>query len=130
MGLSIASLVVATIIMPLMVVVLILMIWVTWTFSEFNITVDSDHLEWSFRGGFWHKRVALTDIEHAKAVRNRWWYGWGIHLTPRGWLYNVHGLSAVEIVTRNGHRFRIGTEEPEELVAEIEQRRAAPVARR
>ncbi len=123
MVLGVAAMTIGTVFVPLLIVGLIPMLWAAWTFSEFNITVNSSHLEWSFRGGFWHKKVALSEIEQAKPVRNRWWYGWGIHLTPRGWLYNVQGLSAVEVVTKSGHRFRVGTEKPEELAEEIERRR-------
>lgn len=43
------------------------------------------------------------------------YYGWGIHLTPHGWLYNVSGSDAVEIRMKTGKKYRIGTDVPEEL---------------
>ena len=36
------------------------------------------------------------------------------------WLWNVSGLQAVELVLNNGKRFRIGTDEPENLVNAIQ----------
>ncbi|MDY7014940.1 MAG: hypothetical protein SVX43_15355 [Cyanobacteriota bacterium] len=59
----------------------------------------------------------------AVAVKNPWYYGWGIRLTPRGWLFNVSGLDAVEISLNSGRHFRIGTDRPRELERAI--RRAA-----
>ena len=42
--------------------------------------------------GVIRKRVRLAEIVGCEPIRIRWWYGWGIHLTPCGWLYNVSGL--------------------------------------
>ncbi len=52
----------------------------------------------------------------AIANHNRWYYGWGIRLTPQGWLWNVAGLDAVELTFSNGKKFRIGTDEPGKLL--------------
>jgi hypothetical protein len=52
-------------------------------------------------------------------VRNKWWYGWGIRLTPHGWLFNVGGLDAVELELASGRKFRIGTDEPQGLLNAI-----------
>ena len=50
--------------------------------------------------------------DHGRDARPQpWWYGWGIHLTPRGWLYNVGGLDAVELALNNGRTLRIGSDE-------------------
>ncbi len=54
-------------------------------------------------------------------LRIRWWYGWGIHLTPYRWLYNVSGLEAVAITLRNGRKFALGTDDPQDLVDAIER---------
>ena len=53
------------------------------------------------------------DVEQG---RNSWWYGWGIRLTPHGWMWNISGLDAVELTYRNGKKFRIGTDELEMLL--------------
>jgi len=49
------------------------------------------------------------------------YYGWGIHFTPNGWLCNVSGSSAVEIIMKNGKKYRIGTNVPSELEQAIRQ---------
>jgi len=36
-------------------------------------------------------------------------------MTPHGWLYNVSGLDAVEVTTKSGKKYRIGTDVPAEL---------------
>ena len=54
-----------------------------------------------------------------------WWYGWGIHLTPYGWLYNVSGWDAVAITLRNGRRVSLGTDQPNELCAAIRRSASA-----
>ena len=58
-------------------------------------------------------RVLLAGIAECEPIRVRWWYGWGIHLTPYGWLYNVSGLDAVAITLRNGRKFALGTNDPD-----------------
>jgi hypothetical protein len=48
-----------------------------------------------------------------------WVNGWGIHLTRRGWLYNVAGRQAMLIGMRDGQRFMLGTDEPDALARAI-----------
>jgi len=52
-----------------------------------------------------------------------WLAGWGIRLTPQGWLYNAWGRDAVQLSFAEGRRFTIGTNEPETLLAAIERAR-------
>jgi len=65
--------------------------------------------------------VPLRDVESVEPVKNPWYYGIGLRVTPRGMLYSVSGLSAVEITRRDGSRLRIGTDEPEKLTAALRQ---------
>lgn len=123
---AVVAIVVAAVFSPLALVGVIPVAWVAWTFSEFTVGVRSDGVEWFFRSGVWHKRVAYSDITQVKPVRNRWWYGWGLHWTPQGWLYNASGVAAVEIVTKAGHRYRLGADDPEALAAEINRHLALP----
>lgn len=90
-----------------------------WFFGSLTIEVTSDRLSWHFGPGIWPKSVARADIIRATSETNPWWYGWGIHLTPHGWLYNVAGFKAVEITLRDGRRFRLGTDEPDRLAAAL-----------
>ncbi len=54
-------------------------------------------------------------------MRNPWYYGWGIRLTPTGWMYNISGLDAVQLQLASGKRFRIGTDEPVQLKSAIDR---------
>jgi hypothetical protein len=90
-------------------------------FSSLTVTVGDDEMVVQFGPGPVRKRISLSGIEACRPVRNAWWYGWGIRLTPGGWLWNVSGLDAVELSLRDGGRFRIGTDEPERLCDAIER---------
>jgi hypothetical protein len=70
--------------------------------------------------GLIRKRVRIAEIVGCESIRIRWWYGWGIHLTPYDWLYNVSGLEAVAITLRNGRKFALGTDDPHGLVEAIQ----------
>lgn len=94
-------------------------------FWKLTITIDNEILRASFGIGLIRKTVPVANIVACEPIRIRWWWGWGIHLTPYGWLYNVSGFDAVVIGLRNGSRFCLGTDQPNELVAAI--RRVASV---
>ena len=98
----------------LLSVLLILVIAVV-LFPSLTIEVKNGTLKISFGPGLISKTVHLADVEGCEVVRNPWYYGWGIHWTPQGWLYNVSGNAAVEITLRDGRKFRLGTDEPEAL---------------
>jgi len=84
-------------------------------FSSLTVVVRQGTVEISFGPGVVRKNVRLDDFVSVRAVRNKWYYGWGIRLIPHGWLYNVSGLDAVELVRKNGRVLRIGTDEPAKL---------------
>ncbi len=104
---------------PWYIAVLVLLVLIGAVFATLTVTVDAQDLRWHFSFGFWKKRLALSEIADAEPVRNTWWWGLGIRMTPHGWLYNVSGLDAVEITRTDGSTFRIGTDEPEALAAAI-----------
>jgi hypothetical protein len=93
-------------------------------FSSLTIVITDEDLRASFGPGLTIKRVRLVEIESARTVRNPWYYGFGIRITPRGLLYNVSGLDAVEIRLRSGSTFRLGTDEPDRLLQALEAARA------
>ena len=94
----------------------------TLTFSRMTIDVSDRRLSWWFGSGFPRFSLPLSEITSTRIVRNPWYYGLGIHITPQGWLYNVAGRSAVEITKSNGGRIRLGTNEPDVLLAAITKR--------
>ncbi|NBC01450.1 MAG: hypothetical protein GVY15_11415 [Bacteroidetes bacterium] len=92
-------------------------------FASLTVRVTDRALHFYFGPGFWKKRIPLDEIAAVRAVRNSPWYGWGIRLTPHGWLYNVSGLDAVEIEKTDGTTLRIGTDEPTTLAAALTRAR-------
>ncbi len=90
-------------------------------FSSLTVVIWEEELEVRFGPGPIRKRFKLNEIESWQVVKNHWYYGWGIRLTPHGVLYNVSGFHAVEIKLRTGKKFRIGTDFPQELQEAIGQ---------
>ncbi|MFC1953996.1 hypothetical protein ACFLU7_00360 [Chloroflexota bacterium] len=90
-------------------------------FSSLTVVIREEDLEARFGPGPIRKRFNLSEIESCQVVKNQWYYGWGIRLTPHGVLYNVSGFYAVEIKLRTGKKFRIGTDVPRELEEAIKQ---------
>jgi len=89
-------------------------------FSSLTVVIWEEELEVRFGPGPIRKRFKLNEIESCKVVKNYWYYGWGIRLTPHGVLYNVSGFYAVEIKLITGKKYRIGTNVPQELEAAIQ----------
>ena len=90
-------------------------------FYNLTIRIDGEVLCASFGAGLIRKKVRLADIARCEPIRIRWWYGWGIHLTPYGWLYNVSGFDAVAITLQNGKKFALGSDDPQGLADAIER---------
>ncbi|MGF1598002.1 MAG: hypothetical protein ACFCVK_13895 [Acidimicrobiales bacterium] len=90
-------------------------------FTRLTVEVGDTAVSARFSWGWPRRTIALDDIVQVSAVRNRWWYGFGVRITPHGWLYNVWGLDAVHLDLRDGSSFRIGTDEPGALATAIRQ---------
>ena len=85
----------------------------TISFFSLTVIVDNDFIRIRFGIGLIRKSIKLADVKSCTVVRNKWWYGWGIHWTPKGLLFNISGLDAVELVMNNGKVYRIGTDKLE-----------------
>jgi len=87
------------------------------SFATLNVMIDVKYLWIKFGYGIFRKRFMIREIISARAVRNHWYYGWGIRFWwwPRMWIFNVSGFDAVEIRMKNGKIYRIGTDEPKKL---------------
>lgn len=86
------------------ILLLALLAAVNAVFSSLTVVISDSALEFWFGPGVWHKKIPLTEITGSTIVKNSWWYGWGIRLTPHGWLYNVAGWDAVEVLLKNGKK--------------------------
>ena len=84
-------------------------------FATLTVEVDASELRVGYTAGVIHKRFALADVRSVRAVRNPWYYGWGIHKLRGGWIWNVSGFGAVELALVDGSVWRVGTDEPDAL---------------
>lgn len=89
-------------------------------FRSLSVVVSAQDVEVSFGPGVFRKRLPVDDIIGARRVRNPWYFGWGIRLTPRGWMYNASGFDAVEVELKDNRAFRIGTDDPDHLLKAIQ----------
>ena len=92
---------------------------VLFAFNRLTVSVDDEAVVVRFQFGWPARRFELAEIHRVDVVQNKWWYGYGIRLTPQGWMYNVWGLDAVQLNMSEGKSFRIGTDEPEALAAAL-----------
>ncbi|MEM7358176.1 MAG: helix-turn-helix transcriptional regulator [Pseudomonadota bacterium] len=90
-------------------------------FATLTTRVTAEYLQWHFTFGFLGKKLALQDIASHRVVRNKVWWGLGLRLLPKGWLYCVSGLDAVEVVHKDGRITRIGTDEAPALDQAIQR---------
>lgn len=88
-------------------------------FSRLEATVSNGRIVVAFGFGRPHRVIELADVTAVRQVRNTWIQGWGIRKITNGWMYNVWGLDAVEVELSSGDVFRIGTDDPENLLAVI-----------
>jgi hypothetical protein len=88
-------------------------------FSTLTVAVDDRAVRLWFGLGSLRREVMLADVTSARMVRNHWYAGWGVRIIPRGRLYNVGGLDAVELEMDNGRVVRVGTDQPDALLAAV-----------
>jgi hypothetical protein len=89
--------------------------------SMLTISIDRSRVSWHFGLGWPRKSIALNDIESVEATRTRFWDGWGIRWTKRGWLYNVAGYDAVLIRRRTDKALLLGSDEVRKLAHALER---------
>jgi hypothetical protein len=90
-----------------------------WLFSSLSVEVTESELQWHFGPGIWRYRIARTDIESIRIVRNSWLDGFGIRMRPGYRLYNVSGLDAIELRLKSGDMRRIGTDDAQTLAGAL-----------
>ncbi len=105
------------------IITMALILFILASFSSLNVCIDKKFLSIRFGYGIFRKKFLLKEIASAKAVKNHWYYGWGIRLWlwPPTWIFNISGFDAVEITMKNSRIYRIGTDEPKKLEKAILQ---------
>jgi len=89
-------------------------------FHSLTVRVSGSEIALSFGVGFIRKQFPISEISSASMVKNRWYNGFGIRKIRGGWLYNVSGFDAIEIQLKNERKYRIGTNQPKELLSAVE----------
>ena len=85
-------------------------------FGTLTVEVSDDLIKVSFGLGLIRYKFQMSDIAAAQSRRIKWYSGFGIHGWPgKGWLLNVSGLDTVDLTMKNGMRYLIGTDEPQQL---------------
>jgi len=100
-----------------LVVCLLLMIM----FGSLTVAVDNRAIEIEFGIGWIHREIPLENVDSAEVIKTRWFYGWGIRLTPKGWMWNTSGFDAVQLNYQNGKHFIIGSDDATALAETINQ---------
>jgi hypothetical protein len=103
--------------------IMALILFILASFATLATSVDDKYIRIKFGYGIIARKFALNQIASIQAVKNHWYYGWGVKVWfwPYMWIYNVSGFDAVEIIMRNGKIYRIGTDTPNELEVAIKQ---------
>ena len=103
--------------------IMALILFILTSFVTLTVSINKNYLCIKFGYGIFRKSFLLNDVASAKAVKNHWYYGWGMRIWfwPYMWIYNISGFNAVEIIMKNGKIYRIGTDEPERLETAIKQ---------
>ncbi len=86
-----------------------------------QVKIENNALLLKMGIGIIKRKFPLEEIIECSKVKNPWYYGWGVRLTPHGLLYNVSGFDAVKIKMKSGKQYRIGTDQPEKLEQAIKQ---------
>ena len=87
-------------------------------FLRLTVTVTRSEIFLAYTFGWPRRRIDRGRITSAVPHRIPWWYGFGIRRTPKGWMWNVWGLSTV-LVTLTDREFLIGTDDPEGLATAL-----------
>jgi hypothetical protein len=93
-------------------------------YATLTVEVGAECVLVRFGIGIIRKSIPLADIVRCDVVRTPTWWGWGMHWTPSGWLYNVSGRAAVRLEMTSQRPVMIGSDEAERLKAAIDARLA------
>ncbi|MCY3579007.1 MAG: hypothetical protein OXH95_03245 [bacterium] len=85
------------------------------TFSCLTVTVTYQELRLAFRFGWPSKLFELSRISAAEYHRVPWWYGLGIRITSKGWMWRIWGADTV-LLTLPDRQFVIGTDDVDGLL--------------
>ena len=95
----------------------VLLIW----FLKLETKITEKHIQVKYFP-FVNKTFLIEEIEMMKVINYGFVGGWGIRFwTPYGTVYNTSGNKGLHFQLKNGKRYVIGTQNPEELQKIINQ---------
>jgi hypothetical protein len=99
-----------------------------WAFARLRVDVrngdtGTPELRWAMTFGWPRGRIPIADVAHAQIVPVTFWMGIGIHLTMRGWVWNVSLGRGVQIDKTDGANIVLGTDDAEGLLSAIARAR-------
>lgn len=97
-------------------------------FARLQIEVGSGPhavLRWAMTFGWPRGTMPIDEIVSADIVPVTFWMGVGIHLTLRGWVWNVALGRGVALRSTGGAEIVLGTDDPQGLLDAIQRARAA-----
>ena len=74
---------------PGAILLLVLIILFLAIFATLTVEVKEETRNIQFGIGIIRKRFSLKDVQTYRAVKNPWYYAWGIHVIPNGLIFNV-----------------------------------------
>jgi len=93
-------------------------------FATLTVEVNEREIRIVFGVGIVRKTIALADVLRFDVVPVRTLWGWGVHWTPSGWLYNVGGRSGVCIQMARERAVIVGSDDAGGLWEAIDARMA------
>jgi hypothetical protein len=106
----------AAAIVPAVVIALLML-----NFGSLSTHIEGQNLHIALGIGWIRRSIPLSTVTAAEVTQTRWFYGWGIRLTPKGWLWNTSGFNAVQLTYDNGKHFLIGSDDADGLATAIEK---------
>jgi hypothetical protein len=95
-----------------------------WCLSSMTVELTDAELRWRIGPGPVFS-LARAEIDGVRQVRDPWWGGYGTTLfgigffPPKRWTYRIAGRDAVEVRLKQGGWRRIGTDDPQGLLAAL-----------
>jgi len=91
-------------------------------FYKLTITITNEKITASFGVGLIKKSMPINQIATIEKVKMPWYYGVGIRLTPKGWLWNVKVGEAILIHNKNKTKtFLVGTDDYQTIETILKQ---------
>lgn len=87
--------------------------------SSLTIEVHPAFVRWYFGPRVWRRQLSLSEIDQVSVIARSEDGRWPVHLGRSGWVYQVSGHYAVELRLHCGKIIRLGTDNPDEVVAAI-----------